>query len=78
MKLTAGSLGCAVDPYVMSTSQESELKGIRYNIDGIRAFLHFSFCVKLKIETQNTFKPPNTAQTSFIYHIILYNQQYSL
>ena len=29
--------------------------GVRYNIGGIRAFLHFSFCVKLKIETQNTF-----------------------
>ena len=29
--------------------------GIGYNIGGIRTFLHFSFCVKLKIETQNTF-----------------------
>ena len=29
--------------------------GIRYNIGGIQTFLHFSFCVKLKIETQNTF-----------------------
>ena len=34
-------------------------------------FLHFSFCVKLKIETQNTFFSKYTS-------IILYNHQYSL
>ena len=43
-----------VDPLCTSLSYEYEFRRIRYNIGGIRTFLHFSFCVKLKIETLNT------------------------
>ena len=52
-------------------SRSYEFTRIRYNPGGITAFLHFSFYVKFKIETQNTFFSKYTS-------IILCNHQYSL
>ena len=59
-----------------SMSHEIEIR-VLMELDAILVesgpFCIFLFCVKLKIATQNTFKPPNAAQTCFIYHTILYN-----